>query len=161
MKETRPIISRQYSPQGIGFAGIKNERQKKPWSLVLWFQRATEGKVGMGGVPERLLGTGVKVKPKLQWRTQDVDESRTMKHFWWNDVEWSCLKREAIELVGVGLPRPFGTPDTQHESIRFRVALMGFGPAFIQLFLAVPQFSHFGVCLKWICPIPQGFHATM
>lgn len=82
---------------------------------MLWFQRATEGKVGMGGVPERLLGTGVKVKPKLQWRTQDVDESRTMKHFWWKDVEWSCLKREAIELVGVGLPRPFGTPDTQHE----------------------------------------------
>lgn len=59
-----------------------------------WFQRATEGKVGMGGVPERLLGTGLKVQPKLQWRTQDVDESRTTKHFWLKDMEWE-LSQEA------------------------------------------------------------------
>jgi hypothetical protein len=67
-------------------------------------------------MPKRMIHETVRVKPKMQWRSQEVGDVRNVDHLLRKAVssEWSQSKTEAMwatasKATGTGLSKPSGT----------------------------------------------------
>lgn len=67
------------------FEVMKDTRVKALWNLPPWLRRTTEtnhvAEESLQGGPEKPLREAVKVKPQLQWRSQDVKDARAIGFF--------------------------------------------------------------------------------
>jgi hypothetical protein len=91
---------------------------------------------------ERVMCEFVRVKPNLQWKPQDVEDDRNVKHLPSKvaGTEWSQVRREATwtsssKVIGLGLPKHLGahimTPhalDANLEATGFSVCPAGYQP---------------------------------
>lgn len=143
----------------VGFAGMQNERVMDSWRLPprfhrkAWETRQCEaGSESLQAVPDRVMCRVLRVKLKLQWKPQKIQNAKNMEHLPTEASGSMCSQPERLacglkpaKLLRQGCSSPWELtsttmyPDARHGPVDFDACLTGFQHCFVQ----IPLFIHF------------------